>query len=185
MRKSTGRNDQADRHDDGRLLLETDDPREHQKRPVPEIERVADQPDINERAVAEENAVGPRILARCDQQNRTCHRQQRPPPGKRAVAVDHHHRRCKQQQSRPPHPFFVLNGMTNAGLEQRENRASTQFPEAGERKKKRGNRIVGGLHETAEERQNRQHDRNRNRRATACDHDQDQRPNQIELLFDA
>ena len=113
---------------------------ERDHRPVPEIERIADQPDPAQRATGQKPAHRPRAARACGKdRDRAQHGRQRRGAGKRGRPVIGQNRQHDRRQPQQPKPGRALRPRQMRRAQQRQQRPRQQFPDP------REGQVEGGL----------------------------------------
>ena len=193
----------------GRRQARLDNAGKRQQRPVPQVQRVADQPEPHGHAVRQQQAIAQRLRPRRDQQGGAQHRQQRPAAGKVAVGAQQGQRRHQQQhpghrsdiarpraariEQRGPFAGAIVTGLTRTD-EQLDTvhrqvgqyGAEQHFPHpAGWRIEGRAGKLVDAG-QVDRERQHQHHQRQLEHANTAPPRTPHQHgPDNVELLLDA
>ena len=161
-----------------------DDGEEYQQRPMPEIERVTDKPDPDRRPGGEYDAVYPGC-GRGKQERRASNRQHGPPAWKRAGAVEDTGRDHDQRNADGSPKITRPAGLIDPAPPARQHRTGKQFKRAGERQIESRDRIGADQHHIEQERAHAEHGCDTQQvQPQPCGEHQDQRPGQVELLFD-
>ena len=170
----------------GRRAAPFEDAREHQQGPVPQVQRVADEPDPHHRPRSQQRAVQHRVRAGGDAEEGTQRRRQRPPAREGHVAA--HDAQAEDDQPQPRHRLQVRpprQGTRPVGPIEGQQPAQEQLPEARQRRIEGGGRMPVHRGDVQQEgqRTDRADDAQRPPLAPPGE-GQQQRPQDIELLLD-
>ncbi len=145
-----GRDAHAERRDAARA-----DRRERKQRPVPEIERIADEADPDGDRLREHMAVEPAARARRDQKERAGRRRERPAARITELVVEQEHRNREQRGADPRQQICRRarhRAMARRARQRGEETADLQLPEPARRRIERGDRRMPDRREIDRER---------------------------------